>query len=112
MVIKPADKGSAMVIISKEDYLIKIMDHLDNTRFYKKFNEDPTEWFLEETTTVLANIRSRDIIHNDTFNYLQPKQVWTSRFYTLPKLHKESIPGRPIVSSCGAPTERISQFVD
>ena len=36
----------------------------------------------------------------------------TARFYLLPKIHKPGNPGRPIVSSCGAPTEKISQFVD
>ena len=32
----------------------------------------------------------------------------------LPKIHKNSTtpPGRPIVSSCDCPTEKISQFVD
>ena len=29
-------------------------------------------------------------------------------FRMLPKIHKDGIPGRPTVSSCGAPTERIS----
>ena len=32
--------------------------------------------------------------------------------YLLPKLHKPVIPGRPIVSSCGSPTENISCFLD
>ena len=34
------------------------------------------------------------------------------RFYILPKVHKEGTPGRPIVSSNGCATERVSQFVD
>ena len=34
------------------------------------------------------------------------------RFYTIPKIHKQGHPGRPIVSSNSHPTERISQFVD
>ena len=34
------------------------------------------------------------------------------RFYTIPKVHKQGHPGRPIVSSNSHPKERISQFVD
>ena len=34
------------------------------------------------------------------------------RFYILPKIHKQGNPGRPIISSNGHPTERISEFVD
>ena len=44
--------------------------------------------------------------------YLTPTHARTARFYHLPKIHKPGNPGRPIVSSCGAPTERISEFVD
>ena len=47
-----------------------------------------------------------------TKNYLVPHHSRTARFYLLPKIHKPGNPGKPIVSSCGAPTERISQFVD
>ena len=32
-------------------------------------------------------------------------------FYTLTKLHKHKPVGRPIISGCGGPTERISSFV-
>ena len=51
-------------------------------------------------------------IDEDTKWYLTPKEPRTARFYHLPKIHKPDIPGRPIVSSCGAPTKRISKFVD
>ena len=33
-------------------------------------------------------------------------------FYTLTKIHKANLAGRPIISGCDGPTERISSFVD
>ena len=33
-------------------------------------------------------------------------------FYTLTKIHKPTPVGRPIISGCDGPTERISSFVD
>ena len=33
-------------------------------------------------------------------------------FYTLTKIHKANLAGRPIISGCDGPTERISAFVD
>ena len=33
-------------------------------------------------------------------------------FYTLTKIHKPSSIGRPIVSGCDGPTEKLSSFVD
>ena len=33
-------------------------------------------------------------------------------FYTLRKIHKPTPVGRPIISGCDGPTERLSSFVD
>ena len=34
------------------------------------------------------------------------------KFYTFTKIHKPTPVGRPIVSECGGPTEKLSSFVD
>ncbi|CAB4036908.1 Hypothetical predicted protein, partial [Paramuricea clavata] len=36
------------------------------------------------------------------------------RFYLLPKIHKRlvDVPGRPVISNCGTPTEGLSELVD
>ena len=36
----------------------------------------------------------------------------TSRFYLLPKIHKENNHGRPIVSACNCPTENTASYLD
>ena len=51
-------------------------------------------------------------INKKVNNYSSPVSPRISRLYLLPKLHKPGIPGRPILSSCGSPTENISRFVD
>jgi len=33
-------------------------------------------------------------------------------FYTLTKIHKPTPVGRPIISGCDGPTERLSAFID
>ena len=33
-------------------------------------------------------------------------------FYTLTKIHKPTLPGRPIILGCDGPTERILSFLD
>lgn len=50
-------------------------------------------------TTILTNI------------YHPPEYPRISLFYILPKIHKENIPGRPIVSSINSLTEHISEFL-
>ena len=34
--------------------------------------------------------------------------------YLLPKIHKRlsNIPGTPVISNCGTPTEKVSEFLD
>ena len=51
-------------------------------------------------------------LDKETMKCLLSEEMRTSLFYILPKIHKPWNPGRPIVSSCGAPTEEISLFVD
>ena len=36
------------------------------------------------------------------------------KLYLLPKIHKRlsEVPGRPVISNCGAPTEKVSEFLD
>ena len=53
---------------------------------------------------------SRDL-DPEAFSYLQPDDPRPGQFYLLPKIHKEGIPGRPIVSAIGHHTEKISEFL-
>ena len=43
---------------------------------------------------------------------LTPNPPQIPVFYTLTKIHKPTPVGRPIISGCDGPTERISAFVD
>ena len=53
-------------------------------------------------------------INDSVKYYLTDKKCKPSRFFLLPKIHKgiNPPPGRPVVASNVAPTEKISKFVD
>ena len=42
------------------------------------------------------------------------KTTATGKLYLLPKIQKwlHNVPGRPIISNCGTPTEKVSEFLD
>ena len=63
---------------------------------------------------MLEDMQQNGEIDTSTQSYLSDKTCRTSEFYMLPKIHKlvTPPPGRPIISANGAPTEKISQFVD
>ena len=42
IVIKPADKGSGTVVMSRQNYLDECYRQLNDPSFYKRVNEDPT----------------------------------------------------------------------
>ena len=98
--------------MSHDDYVAEAMRQLTREEHYRLLDRDPTTKYAEEITKLLAELKARNAIDQETKDYLTPLHVRTARFYLLPKIHKPGNPGRPIVSSCGAPTEKISQFVD
>ncbi|XP_071176278.1 uncharacterized protein [Mytilus edulis] len=110
--IKPADKGSAVVIIDKANYIAEAERQLSDERFYKKLDYDPTSEFSSKIITALQTMHNDGHIDEDTIGYLKPENAKPGRLYLLPKIHKVNNPGRPIVSANGHPTEQISEFVD
>ena len=47
-----------------------------------------------------------------TFNFKKATNL--ERLYFLPKIHKRiaNVPGRTVISKCGTPTEKISEYLD
>ena len=106
IIIKAADKGSGTVIMDRDWYINECLRQLNDTKFYRRLDTDITS---DIQTRVEFFIKR---LHKDGFiDYIQTDSK-PGRFYILPKIHKHGNPGRPIVSSNGHPTERISQFVD
>ena len=112
IVIKPADKGSAVVVLSKEDYLKEADWQLNNQDYYQKLDVDPTHQYVSEVKSYINSMFTRGQIDKQTKIFLTPYLPRTARFYLLPKIHKPGNPGRRIVSSNGASMENISRFMD
>ena len=74
---------------------------------------------MVETTTRKATQLIKSLLQEGHIDHIAAK--WLSLtpnppripiFYTLTKIHKPTPVGRPIISGCDGPTERISAFVD
>ena len=110
--IKPADKGGDVVVLNTNDYIGECNRQLSDTKFYKPLSKDPTSTHQKAIIQALDEASNKGHIDGDLANLLIQKHPKASRFYTLPKIHKENNPGRPIISGNGSPTEKISIFVD
>ena len=107
IVIKPADKGSAVVVMISE-----AERQLPDSRHYKPLDHDPTAEFDNKVSLAVDTMYEDGHISEKNMDFLivdRPRAGW---FYLLPKIHKAGNPGRPIVSANGYPTEKISEFVD
>ena len=47
IIIKPADKGSAIVILDKQSYINEGQRLLHNTQFYKETQTSLVRWYIE-----------------------------------------------------------------
>ena len=112
IIIKPADKGSAVVVMDRDHYISEAERQLGDSTYYKLLDHDPTPEFAKEVSEAINEMLDEGHISEKNRNYLLIDQPKAGRFYLLPKIHKAGNPGRPIVSANGHPTEKISEFVD
>ncbi len=113
LIVKPADKGGAIVIWPKDSYLAEAYRQLNNLNHHQKVPHDPTSQILAETKKLAYNLYKSNIIDNTTHKFLtSDSHARTPHLYLLPKIHKQDIPGRPIISGCGRPTVKLSQYAD
>ena len=114
IIIKTTDKGSAVVVWCKDDYLLEASNHLKDTIVYQKCKGDPLKKVNNEVKSVLRDMFNRKKINNKVWVYLIMKKPELGRFYLLPKIHKRAlnVPGRPVISNNGTATENKSAFLD
>ena len=106
IVILPADKGNATVVMDREGYRKKIMEYLDDST-YRKLKTDPTAKIEKRISQSLKTAEKNGWISDKARQHLTPQFSSLPQIYGLPKIHKA--PLRPIVSSIGSPTYRLAR---
>ena len=106
--ILTADKGVALVVMDKEDYVQKAKELLDQPT-YRTISSDPTTKYKNKLVNLLKSIKAEGGMDETLYKRLYPTGAGSPKFYGLPKIHKEGIPLRPIVSSIGAVSYETSK---
>jgi len=112
IIIKPADKGSQIVIMDRVQYLLEADKHLNNTKHYAtlpQLIQAQTQGMIRD---IVEKLCQDGFITVKQMSYLVgPDSPRPRQFYLLPKIHKApenwTVPfqvpcGRPIVSACGS----------
>ncbi|XP_049267759.1 uncharacterized protein LOC119378700 [Rhipicephalus sanguineus] len=112
IVILPADKGNATVVMNRDDYVSKMTEHLQDETTYSKIDRDPTRKIESELQKLLT----------DVFKFVPPEKKHlynrllchtgsAPAIYGLPKVHKPNVPLRPIVDYTRSPLHSLSGYL-
>lgn len=131
LVIKEADKGSAVVIMNLDYYTDLILSMLNNNTYYETVSNYNKNRIMNKLT-VLLHLYRKSLTEKE-LDYLTNFNSKTSNFYGLPKVHKSKIINdecknatssyvqivkpndlklRPIVAGPVCETNRLSNFLD
>ena len=107
VLIKPADQGSSIVVWDRLDYLAKAEKQLSDSNTYKevKLSEKDQIKLVEKSNSMFEGLKRKTVITEKEKNYFKFN---FKRATNVGKL----LPGRPVISNCGTPTEKVSEFLD
>ena len=112
--IKPADKGGAIVIIHTDFYRDSIEKMLkDSKTFFIPILSDPTTRLCQDVHLMVDLLYKASLIDRRTKDMILPdEKSRCPSLYGLPKIHSPLMPFRPILSGNGHPTENSSILID
>ena len=97
-----AEKGVALVVIDKKDYTKKMNQLLEDKNTYRLLKMHPTNKQKNRLINILRRFKSEGRLEESTYKKMYPTRASSPKLYGLPKIYKEEIPPRPIVSSQGS----------
>jgi len=112
--LEKADKGTATVIVNRHDRIKEGQCLLDDRNNYWPLVEPIIESTPQNVQQLVKYLSQKWHIDSMTEKWLSftPRPPRTPGFYTLTKIRKPTLVGRPIISGCDGPTECIWSFVD
>ena len=108
IIILPADKGRMSVVINKSDYINKANTLLKDKETYQPLDGKTT---VNRINQKLKLLKDKGKLDERSYYRVRPNDASTAKFYGLPKIHKENIPLRPIVSLRGSPTYELAEYL-
>ena len=108
IVITKADKGNKVVVLNAVDYEQKLNELISDNSTYEICNNNPLKIWQQSYNRNLKTIL-KDL--PNLFKKYQPFVPSPPYLYGLPKIHKDIVPLRPIVSTTGSVTYKLSKYI-
>ena len=102
------------MVLSKQDKINEGQIQLFNKGHYMPLEQPMVKETNHKVTLLINELYRKNHIDEMTKKWLcqTPNPPRIPIFYTLTKIHKPTPVGRPIISGCEGPTEKLSSFVD
>ena len=115
LIISEPDKGRGTVIMNKTDYIRKVENILNNENLFEKVKvDDPLKHTLLLEDRLNRNLKvwlNKGIMTETEYKDNYATGTRPGILYGLPKLHKENIPVRPVLSARKTPLYTFSKFL-
>ena len=92
IMVVPADKGRAVVVLNTSDYKEKAAELLSDQNTYVKLKGNPTTKYKNKLIKILQELKRSQAISEIKYKQLYPTSEEVPKFYGLPKVHKANIP--------------------
>ena len=112
IVIRPADKGSGVVVGNTKDYWDKLYRELEDSSTYRPTDGDQTQKVYKKVKLLADRLYKKGYIGKHLHRYLIPTLPRAGYIQGNPKLHKEGAPLRVIISGRGHATEGIAELAE
>ena len=87
IIIKAADKGSIIIIMSPDYYWNICQSHISDTSYYRTLNDTDPSNVVQQRVTQFVD-KYKPMLTLKEYNYLTKRKHKISNLYMLPKLHK------------------------
>ena len=77
------DKGVALVVMDRRDYIRKARQLLDDTNTYRTIQSDPTNKLKNKLINMLRKIKAS--MQENIYRRMYPTEASSPKFYGLPK---------------------------
>ena len=111
IVFTRADKGNVVVALDRESYIGKMEATLNDISTYNTVKNNPSSKLERNLDNILKNWLQNDYIDKRKFHTLRASECPLPKAYGLPKIHKNNIPYRIIVSSIGTALYPMAIFL-
>jgi len=112
IVIRPADKGSGIVVLDKTDYISSLQNEMTESDSYEESENDLTQKSMKEVRKLVNSMSKNGTVTKDMKQYLLPRYPRAGSLKGNPKLHKKNAPMRTIVNGMNTPTERLAELAE